>query len=76
MSLRKLLRVVLILVVLVLLGLRISRQWRFESGWWLFGAVTLAALLLLLLVVLVKNTFRKPHRPADDVPEHPLGLDS
>jgi RsiW-degrading membrane proteinase PrsW (M82 family) len=76
MSLRKLLRLVLSIIVLTLLWVRISRQWRYESHWWLAGTLTLAALLLLLVIYLLASTFRKPRSPRDDVPKHPLGLDS
>ena len=73
---RKLLRLILSVVILTLLWVRIARQWRFESHWWLAGSVVLSLLLLLLIVVLVKGSFQKPHKPSDDVPKHPLGLDS
>lgn len=76
MSLRKLLRLALSVLVLTLLAVRVARQWRYESGWWLAGALTLAALLLVLVVFLVSSTFRKPRLPREDVPKHPLGLDS
>jgi membrane protein DedA with SNARE-associated domain len=76
MSLRKLLRIVLSAVILTLLGVRIARQWRYESGWWLAGSLTLSALLLLLVIVLVTSVFRKPRSPRDEVPKRPLGLDS
>jgi membrane protein DedA with SNARE-associated domain len=76
MSLRKLLRIVLSVMILTLLGVRISRQWRYESGWWLAGSLTLAALLVLLVIFLVAGIFRKKRDPRDEVPKHPLGLDS
>jgi RsiW-degrading membrane proteinase PrsW (M82 family) len=76
MSLRKLLRIVLSVVILALLWVRIARQWRYESGWWLAGSLILSALLLLLIIYLIAGVFRKPHLPRDDVPKRPLGLDS
>ncbi len=76
MSPRKLLRIVLSVVVLALLLPWAARQWRYESGWWLFGTLTLAALVLLTVIVLVMGIFRKPRLPRDDVPKRPLGLDS
>lgn len=76
MSLRKLLRLVLSIAVLTLLWVRISRQWRYESHWWLAGSVTLSVLLLLLVIYLVGSVFRKPRSPRDEVPKRPLGLDS
>ena len=64
MSPRKLLRIFLVVVVLALL--------------WRRGLINLpvAALVLLLLIVLLSGLFRKPRLPRDDVPKHPLGLDS
>ncbi len=75
MSLRKLLRLALSVVVLTLLWVRIARQWRYESHWWLFGTVTLTVLLLLLVVFLITSIFRKPRDPRAEVPKRPLGLD-
>ena len=75
MSPRKLLRLVLSIVVLTLLWLRIARQWRYESHWWLAGTVTLSILLLALVIYLVGSVFRKPRDLRDEVPKHPLGLE-
>lgn len=76
MSARKLLRLVLSIVVLALLWIRIARQWRYESHWWLVGTLTLSALLLLLVIYLIASVFRKPRSLRDEVPKRPLGLDS
>jgi hypothetical protein len=76
LSARKLLRLVLSVFILALLWMRIARQWRYESYWWLGGSVTLSILLLALVVYLVTSMFRKPRLPRDEVPKHPLGLDS
>lgn len=76
MSPRKLLRLALSIVVLTLLWLRIARQWRYESHWWLIGSLTLSALLLLLVIYLLITSFRKPRNLRDEVPKRPLGLDS
>jgi hypothetical protein len=76
LSLRKLLRLVLSVFILTLLWVRIARQWRYESNWWLAGALTLSLLLLLLVVFLVTSVFRKPRNLRDEVPKRPLGLDS
>jgi hypothetical protein len=76
MSVRMLLRLVLSVVLLGLLWMRIGRQWRYESHWWLAGALTLSALLLLLVIFLITSVFRKPRDLRDDVPKRPLGLDS
>jgi len=73
---RKFLRLVLSVLVLTLLWMRIARQWRYESGWWLTGTLTLSVLLLALVIFLIVGIFRKPRLPRDDVPKRPLGLDS
>ena len=75
MSLRKLLRLALSVLVLTLLWVRIARQWRYESHWWLAGTVTLSILLLALVIYLVGSVFRKPRDLRDEVPKHPLGLE-
>jgi ABC-type spermidine/putrescine transport system permease subunit I len=76
LPLRKLLRLVLSVFILTLLWVRIARQWRYESNWWLAGTLTLSLLLLLLVIFLVTSVFRKPRNPRDEVPKRPLGLDS
>lgn len=76
MSPRKLLRIVLSVVIIVLLWIRIARQWRYESHWWLAGSVILSILLLLLVLAILRSTFRKRPDPRDEVPKRPLGLDS
>jgi membrane protein implicated in regulation of membrane protease activity len=64
MSPRKILRIVLVAVFLGLL--------------WMRGLInlTVAGLLLLLIILLLAGVFRKPRRLRDEVPKHPLGLDS
>ncbi len=76
MSARRLLRIVLSLVILVLLWMRTAREWRYQSGLWLTGALTLSAILLLVVIFEVSSAMRKRRRPADDVPKRPLGLDT
>jgi hypothetical protein len=76
MSLRKVLRIVLSVVVLALLWMRVGRQWRFESRLWLIGSITLSLLLLLVISVEIAGVIRKPRNLRDEVPKHPLGLDS
>ncbi len=75
MSYRKLLRIVLSLVVLALLVPRLVNQWRYESAWWLAGSLFLAAALAVLVIYLIATSFRKPRKPLDEVPKHPLGLE-
>lgn len=75
LSPRKLLRIVLSVAILVLLWIRIARQWRYESYWWLAGTVILSILLLLLVLVIIRSSFRKRPNPRDQVPKRPLGLE-
>lgn len=75
LSPRKLLRIVLAVVILVLLWVRIARQWRYESRWWLAGSVVLSILLLLLVLAIIRSSFRKPPNLRDEVPKRPLGLE-
>lgn len=76
MSARKLLRIVLAVVILVLLWVRIARQWRYESHWWLVGSIVLSILLLLLVLAIIRSSFlHKRPNPRDEVPKRPLGLE-
>ena len=75
LSLRKLLRMVLSVFILTLLWVRIARQWRYESNWWLAGSLTLSASAAVLVIFLVASIFRKPRNPRDEVPKRPLGLE-
>lgn len=75
MPYRKLLRIVLSILVLALLVPRLVSQWRYESAWWLAGSLFLAVALAVLVVYLIATSFRKPGKPRDEVPKHPLGLE-
>jgi hypothetical protein len=76
MSPRKLLRIVLSVVILVLLWMRVLRQWRYESRLWLVGSITLSLLLILVVSIELVGVVRKPRNLRDEVPKRPLGLDS
>jgi hypothetical protein len=70
MSPRKILHVVLSLGLIVLLWMRVVRDWNELSPLWLVGSVVLS--LILLLVILAEVTgVRKQRSP---VPKKPLGL--
>jgi len=71
MSLRMLLRIVLIVV---LLGLA-WRRFQFVSSARLIAAVVVALLLLLAVVLQLTGVLRKSRNPRDEVPKRPLGLD-
>ena len=73
---RKLLRLVLSVVVLALLWTRFVPQWHYLSLRWQIGTLTLSVLLLAMVIYMVLSIFRKPRNLRDEVPKHPLGLDS
>jgi len=75
MSLRRILRIVLSLVVITLFWIRAARQWRERAGFWLVGGLTLTIILLLVVIMELTGARRKKAQ-RDDVPKHPLGLDS
>jgi hypothetical protein len=76
MSLRRLLRIVLSLLVLVVLWSRQAREWHDRSGLWLVGSLTLSVILLLVVLVEVTGVQQKWRRQRDQVPKKPLGLDT
>ena len=76
MSPRRLFRVVLSVAILILLWTRVSREWHARSSLWLIGGITLSAVLLLVLFAELTGLRKKRTKPADEVPKHPLGLDS
>jgi hypothetical protein len=72
MSARKILRIVLILVVLYLLWTRAA----FLSRGVLVACIAISSVLVAALVFQLVTSLRKPRNPRDEVPKHPLGLDS
>jgi hypothetical protein len=76
MSPRRLLRIVLSLLIIVLLWMRVLRDWRYESRLWLTGSLTLSVILLTVVIAEVSGVLRKRRRPQDEVPKRPLGLDT
>ena len=72
MSARKILRIVLILIVLFLLWTRAA----FLSRGVLIACIFLSVLLIAAVIYQLVTSMRKPRKPVDDVPKHPLGLDS
>ena len=76
MSLRRLLRIALSLVILVLLWSRTAREWHARSGLWLLGSLTLSLILLLVVIVEVSGVQQKWRKERDQVPKKPLGLDT
>jgi hypothetical protein len=76
MSMRRLLRIVLSLVIRVLLWSRVAREFHDRSGMWLVGSLTLSVILLLVVIVEVTGAQQKWRKQRDQVPKKPLGLDS
>ncbi len=74
MSARRLLRIVLSLVILVVVWMRVGREWQNRSGPWLAGAITISVILLVVVIAEVAGV--RKLRGRDEVPKKPLGLDS
>ena len=76
MSFRRLLRIGLSVGILVLLWMRVGREWQFRSPLWVVGSLTLSLILLLVIVLEVTGIQNRWRRQRDQVPKKPLGLDS
>ena len=76
MSFRRLLRISLSLGILVLLWMRVGREWQFRSTLWVAGSLTLSLILLLVIVFELSGIQNKWRRQRDQVPKKPLGLDT
>ncbi len=76
MSLRRLLRIVLSLIIIVLLWSRTAREWHDRPALWITGSLTLSIILLLVVLMELTGAARKRRSGRDQVPKHPLGLDS
>ena len=74
MSLRRILRIALSLLLIILFWVRTAQQWRERPAFWLIGGVALT--VILLLVVIMELTGAQRRRKQEEVPKHPLGLDS
>jgi cell division protein FtsW (lipid II flippase) len=70
MSPRKILRIILSLGILVVLWMRVSREWHDQSTLWLAGSVVLSVILLLVIFAEVTGV----RRQRNQVPKKPLGL--
>ena len=64
------------LVVIAALWFRAAREWRDQSGLWLWASLSLSVILLLVVAAEVSGILRKRRRPVDEVPKRPLGLDT
>ena len=63
-------------MVQALLWTRFVPQWRYLPLRWQIGTLTLSVLLVAMVIFMLISIFRKPRNLRDDVPKHPLGLDS
>jgi hypothetical protein len=76
MSLRRLLRILLSLVIIILLWVRTAQEWHERPALWITGSLTLSIILLLVVIMELSGAARKRRRQRDEVPKHPLGLDT
>jgi len=76
MSLRRVLRIVLSLLIIILLWIRTAREWHERPALWLAGSLALSVILLLVVIMEVTGAHRKRRRQRDEVPKRPLGLDT
>ena len=75
MSLRRLLRIVLSIVVIALVWWRVTREWHERSSLWVVGAALLSVILLLVVIMEATGMQQKWKKQKDEVPKKPLGLD-
>ena len=76
MSLRRLLRIFLSLIIIILIWFRAAEQWHEQPMPWLIGSLTLSVILLLVVIAELTGVVRKRRKPHQEVPKRPLGLDS
>jgi hypothetical protein len=76
MSFRRLLRITLSLGILIVLWMRLGREWQFRSPLWVAGSLTLSSILLLVVIFEVSGIQQKWRNQRDQVPKKPLGLDT
>jgi hypothetical protein len=76
MSFRRLLRITLSLGILIVLWMRLGREWQFRSPLWVAGSLTLSLILLLVVIFEVSGIQQKWRNQRDQVPKKPLGLDT
>ena len=76
MSFRRLLRITLSLGILIVLWMRLGREWQFRSPLWVAGSLTLSLILLLVVIFEISGIQQKWRNQRDQVPKKPLGLDT
>jgi glucan phosphoethanolaminetransferase (alkaline phosphatase superfamily) len=76
MSLRRILRIALSLLIIILLWIRTAREWYERPALWLAGSLALSVILLLVVIMEVTGAQRKWRKQKDEVPKRPLGLDT
>ena len=76
MSLRRVLRIVLSLLIIILLWIRTAREWHERPALWLVGSLALSVILLLVVIMEMTGAQRKRRKQRDEVPKRPLGLDT
>jgi glucan phosphoethanolaminetransferase (alkaline phosphatase superfamily) len=76
MSLRRVLRIALSLLIIILLWIRTAREWHDRPALWLAGSLALSVILLLVVIMEVTGAQQKWRKQRDEVPKRPLGLDT
>ncbi|HYL35694.1 MAG TPA: hypothetical protein VEV17_07270 [Bryobacteraceae bacterium] len=76
LSLRRILRIALSVVLLVVLWTHTASQWHDRSGMWLSGSLALSVILVLVLIIEITGVQQKWRKQRDQVPKKPLGLDT
>jgi len=76
MSLRRVLRIALSLLIIILLWIRTAQEWHERPALWLVGSLALSVILLLVVIMEVTGAQRKWRKQRDEVPKRPLGLDT
>jgi len=76
MSLRRVLRIALSLLIIILLWIRTAREWHERPALWLAGSLALSVLLLLVVIMEVTGAERRRRKLRNEVPKRPLGLDT
>jgi hypothetical protein len=76
MSIRRVSRIVLSVVVLGGLWYRTWREWSARSSLWLGGLILLSAILILVVIIEATGMQQKWQKQRDEVPKNPLGLDA
>jgi uncharacterized membrane protein len=76
MSPRRLLRIVLSVLIIAVVWIRTLREWHERPAGWLLASLVISVILLLVILMEITAAKRGRRSQRDEVPKHPLGLDS